>query len=70
MGESMPAVMNGANEVAVEAFLRGKIGFLDIPALIEKTMEAHYTLPVESIEQVMETDKWARQKANELLMRP
>jgi len=67
IGDSMPAVMNGANEIAVEGFLKGKIGFPDIPALIEKTMEAHNTLPIESIEQVMEIDQWARQKANELI---
>ena len=63
----MPAVMNGANEIAVDAFLKGKINFSDIPSLIEKTMEVHNTLPIESIEQIMEIDRWARQKANELI---
>lgn len=66
-GGSMPAVMNGANEIAVGAFLKGRIGFLDIPALIEKTMEAHDVSPLESIEQVMAIDRWARHKANELM---
>ena len=66
-GDSMPAVMNGANEIAVDAFLKGKINFSDIPSLIEKTMEVHNTLPIESIEQIMEIDRWARQKANELI---
>ena len=40
-GESMPAVLNAANEVAVEAFLSGRIGFTHIPAVIAKTMDQH-----------------------------
>jgi len=63
IGESMPAVLNGANEVAVELFLRGRIGFLQIPSLIEKTMKAHTPFVVDSIEKVMEADAWARQRA-------
>ncbi|MBU0988861.1 MAG: 1-deoxy-D-xylulose-5-phosphate reductoisomerase, partial [Proteobacteria bacterium] len=62
-GGSVPAVLNGANEVAVDAFLRGDIGFLDIPELIEKTMEAHNHHPVDAIEAVMEADRWARDTA-------
>ena len=63
IGESMPAVLNGANEVAVELFLRGRIGFLEIPSLIEETMKAHTPFVIESIEKVMEADAWARQRA-------
>jgi 1-deoxy-D-xylulose-5-phosphate reductoisomerase len=63
IGESMPAVLNGANEVAVELFLRGRIGFLEIPSLIEKTMKAHAPFVIDSIEKVMEADAWARQRA-------
>ncbi|MBW1720754.1 MAG: 1-deoxy-D-xylulose-5-phosphate reductoisomerase [Deltaproteobacteria bacterium] len=67
IGDSMPAVMNGANEVAVEAFLEKRIGFLQIPQLIEKAMEAHAPFQVENIESVMEADAWARRKAEDLL---
>jgi len=67
IGESMPAVMNGANEIAVDAFLNGKIGFLQIPELIKKTMEAHRPSPIDSIEKVMEADSWARNMAREQL---
>lgn len=67
IGESMPAVMNGANEIAVDAFLNGKIGFLQIPILIKKTMEAHRTSPIDSIEKVMEADSWAGNTAREQL---
>jgi len=66
MGGSMPAVMNGANEVAVDSFLKGEIGFLQIPVLIEKTMEVHETFSIESVESVMKIDSWARKTAYEL----
>ena len=69
VGDSMPAVMNGANEIAVESFLNKRIGFLQIPELIKKTMEAHQTFSVDRIEKVIEADKWARDKARTLLAR-
>ena len=61
-GGSMPAVLNGANEIAVDAFLKEKIGFLDIPKLIEQTMAAHTTHSIDRIESVMDADRWAREK--------
>jgi 1-deoxy-D-xylulose-5-phosphate reductoisomerase len=64
---SLPTVLNGANEIAVEAFLEGKIGFLDIPELIEKTMETHQPHQVDSIETVIEADRWARNAAQFIL---
>jgi len=67
IGGSMPAVLNGANEIAVEAFLKGNIGFLDIPDLIEKTMASHESHPIDSIETVMEVDRWARDMARSIL---
>ena len=66
IGHSMPAVLNGANEVAVESFLQGEIGFLQIPELIEKTMEAHTPFAMDGIEGVLEADAWARDEANTL----
>ncbi len=67
IGGSMPAVLNGANEIAVEAFLGGRIGFPDIPHIIEKTMEAHQQHAVDSLETVLASDRWARDKAREVL---
>jgi 1-deoxy-D-xylulose-5-phosphate reductoisomerase len=61
IGGSMPAVLNGANEVAVDSFLRGEIRFLDIPQVIEKTMEAHEPFGIDSLEAVMEADAWSRE---------
>jgi 1-deoxy-D-xylulose-5-phosphate reductoisomerase len=69
IGESMPAVMNGANEIAVDAFLNDKISFLQIPMLIKRTMEAHRISPIDSVEKVMETNSWARDKAERELLR-
>jgi 1-deoxy-D-xylulose-5-phosphate reductoisomerase len=66
-GGSMPAVLNGANEIAVASFLEGKIGFLNIPDLIEDVMKAHRPHPIDSIETVMEVDNWARDKALTML---
>jgi 1-deoxy-D-xylulose-5-phosphate reductoisomerase len=59
-GGTMPAAMNAANEIAVAAFLDGRIGFMEIPELIARTMEMHNTVPASSIEVVLETDRWAR----------
>jgi 1-deoxy-D-xylulose-5-phosphate reductoisomerase len=66
-GESMPAVMNAANEVAVEAFLEGRIGFVDIPELVEMTMNAHQPVSLGSISDVLEVDLWSRKRTRELL---
>ena len=67
IGKSMPAVLNGANEIAVRLFLEKKIGFLDIPYLIDMTMEMHKPFPVDGVEAVMEADRWAREKTGEAL---
>jgi 1-deoxy-D-xylulose-5-phosphate reductoisomerase len=62
-GGTMPAVLNAANEVAVERFLEGALPFLSIPRVVEGVMDAHRSAPVASIEQVMEVDAWARAEA-------
>lgn len=66
-GESMPAVMNAANEVAVDAFLSGRVRFMDIAYIIEKTMDAHQPRDLGTIEDVLQADRWGRAKARELL---
>ena len=59
-GGTMPCIMNGANEVAVEAFLKGQTGFLDIYRLIEKAMEAGQVEYKPDLDQLLAADKWAR----------
>jgi 1-deoxy-D-xylulose-5-phosphate reductoisomerase len=62
-GGSMPAVLNAANEVAVGLFLERRLGFLQIPLLVEKTMEAHAPYPIDQIQAVLDADLWARRTA-------
>lgn len=62
-GESMPAVMNAANEIAVEAFLNGKIGFMHIADVIERTMDTHQAHDLKSIDEVLQADSWGRDTA-------
>lgn len=67
VGGTMPAAMNAANEVAVEAFLNGGIRFVDIAEIIRSTMESHHSREVESLDDALETDRWAREKAEALV---
>lgn len=59
-GKTMPAAMNGANEAAVDLFLKGKIGFLDIADVVEAAMDNHTTEEV-SIDSVLRADSKARE---------
>lgn len=64
---SMPACLNAANEVAVEAFLGHKLSFGSIARVVEKTMEAHDTKTWRSIDEIIEVDRWAREKARSFI---
>jgi 1-deoxy-D-xylulose-5-phosphate reductoisomerase len=59
-GGTAPAVLNAANEVAVSAFLQGRIGFLAIPALVEDALARLPAAPAESLEALLATDAQAR----------
>ena len=65
-GGSMPTVMNAANEIAVSRFLKGDIGFLQIPELIKSTMNAHKNICDITISDVLKADAWAREYSSEL----
>ncbi len=60
-GGTVPAVMNGANEVAVAAFLKGKTGFLDIADLVERAMDIVPFREISCLEDVLEADEAARE---------
>ena len=64
--ESMPAVMNAANEIAVSEFLAGRIGFTQIAETIERTMDAHAAHDLRSLEEVLKADIWGREYAREI----
>jgi len=68
-GGTMPVVLNGANEVAVGMFLKGRIGFTDIPEIIERTMKLHSTNTTPCLDDIIEVDKWARQAAEEIALK-
>lgn len=68
-GGTMPTVLNAANETAVAAFLEERIGFLDIPRVIESTMDAHGVISQPVLDDVQEADAWARRKSAELICR-
>jgi 1-deoxy-D-xylulose-5-phosphate reductoisomerase len=66
-GGSMPAVLNAADEEAVEAFLRGKIGFLSIYKVVEKVVLRHKIIKNPSLQAILQSDEWARQEAQNIL---
>lgn len=68
-GSTLPAVLNAANEIAVEAFLNGGISFLEIPHVIEKVMNAHHVAVSLTLESILEADRWARKEAQTLTKR-
>lgn len=66
LGGTYPAVLSGADEEAVNMFLSGEIGFLDIPVIVEKTLDSHTGIAKPGIDDIMAADDWARKKAIEM----
>ncbi len=66
-GGTLPAVMNAANEIAVDAFLKRQIGFLGISELIEKVMARHSSEPAATLDRVLQADLWGRNQAKRIL---
>lgn len=66
IGGTMTAAMNAANEVAVDKFRRGEIGFAAIWTIIEKTMRAHHTEPQSDLAAIRDADRRAREFASQL----
>lgn len=66
-GGSMPVVLNAANEIAVEEFLKKNLPFSGIPRLVEKVMEKHMRLADPVLADIIATDHWARREARQLL---
>ena len=67
-GGTAPCTLNAANEVALHAFLRGRLGFLDIAAVIEETLARLPAAPVHSFESLGDADARARAVAGELVI--
>jgi 1-deoxy-D-xylulose-5-phosphate reductoisomerase len=62
-GGTMPAVLNAANEIAVRAFLDGKIGLADIAEVNKGVMDEHTATPIDSLQAILNADDWARSRA-------
>ncbi|NMB41293.1 MAG: 1-deoxy-D-xylulose-5-phosphate reductoisomerase [Firmicutes bacterium] len=69
IGGTMPAVLNAANEIAVEGFLKNCHSFLHIPAILEEVMNRHSAIPNPSFAEITEADAWARKESKSLLQK-
>ena len=68
-GGTAPAILNAANEVAVSAFLQGRVGFLGIPALVEDTLAALPAAAAGTLDILREADRAAREHAERAIAR-
>ena len=66
-GGTAPAWLSAANEVAVDAFLAGRIGWSDIARLVEAALECHDGAPADSLESVLDADSRGRSSAMSIL---
>ncbi|RFT65088.1 1-deoxy-D-xylulose 5-phosphate reductoisomerase [Bacillus clarus] len=69
IGGTTPAVLNAANEIANALYLQNDIAFFDIEKTIYATLEAHHNIKNPSLEAILEADQWAREYANQLLIK-
>ncbi len=60
---SMPAVLNAANEVSVNEFLKGRLKFIRIPRIIEEVLDSHRCIKKPDLKDILEADRWARVEA-------
>ena len=65
-GGTFPAVLSAADEVAVNAFLEGRIGFTDIYSVVEKVLGQHHPSSGQDAGEVLEADRWATAHAREI----
>ena len=65
-GGTYPAVLSAADEVAVQLFLGGRIGYTDIPRVVRGVLEEHQPSSTSNLEDILEADEWARARAGEV----
>jgi 1-deoxy-D-xylulose-5-phosphate reductoisomerase len=63
VGGTLPAVLNAANEIAVQAFCDRQISFTDITTTVSRTMESHQVVAKPTLEDILSADLWARETA-------
>lgn len=69
VGGTLPAVLNAANEIAVEAFVQRKIGFTGITDVVRETMDNHESIDYKTLDEAIEADSWARREATKIVSR-
>jgi 1-deoxy-D-xylulose-5-phosphate reductoisomerase len=67
IGETLPAVLNAANEIAVNAFLEGSLKFTEIPLFLQRVMGEHEVRAVQTVEDILKADHWARERSKAIL---
>ncbi len=67
-GGTFPAVLNAANEVAVEAFCERQLGYLSITESVAAVMDAHEIVAQPSLEEILEADSWARNATQNVIL--
>lgn len=68
-GGTMPTVLNAANEIVVDAFIKGRIPFIEIENLIEEVLNQHNKIALPTLEEIFETDDWARRITEKVINR-
>jgi 1-deoxy-D-xylulose-5-phosphate reductoisomerase len=63
VGGTLPAVLNAANEIAVDAFCAGEISFTEITSTVSRTMDAHDWVSEPTLDEILSADQWAREAA-------
>ena len=63
----MPTVLNAANEIAVKAFLDELIPYKDITELVQMVMQNHSPSPLNELQDVLDSDQWAREETTKLI---
>ncbi len=67
VGGTLPVVLSSADEVVVSAFLNNAIGFMDIPAILQKVMDKHLVISNPMLEDILEVDQWAKSTARAII---
>ena len=67
VGGTLPVVLSSADEVVVSAFLNNAIGFMDIPAILQKVMDKHVVISNPMLEDILEVDQWAKSTARAII---
>jgi 1-deoxy-D-xylulose-5-phosphate reductoisomerase len=67
MSGTAPAVLNAANEIAVNAFLEGKLPFVEIHEVVSQTLNRHKVAKEPGLDDILNADKWSREEANRII---